>query len=549
MADDIQDSDLVKADLLRQQAMEAERAPLEAVFRDVERFFDPGAAGGFGGSSNLTGVENYNFDATGMKMLNRFSSAFGAITTPKKERWHGATVIDRELARLPEVQRWCEHAVDRIFACRYAAHAAAGVAYSQDRRQLGSYGTGPLWIDEWRGRGLFYKALQLSETYIDLDFRGMVDTVHRKFELSARQAKAQFGEDNLPPKVRKALEQEKTCGETFQFLHVVRPNERIETGRLDWRGKPISSRYIAIDEAWLIRKGGYRTMPIPVSRNTVSPGRKYGNSPGQTVIGTQRGLNEIARTILRAGHKAVDPPLAFYDDGDISKLVTRPGGLNPGLINGDGQMLVRPIEQGGNLMIGRDIQADERAVVDDEFLGQFYKMLTAESVQRSAAAVFEIAAEKALLAQDFAEHYESEKLGVGFERELDVLLEAGQIDDMPPVMIEAGARPIVVMTNPLARMARSGEAAGWSRLVEVVVQAASAGRPDALDRLNFDEAIPGVAQVLGVRSSWIHTDEELAELRRARAEKEQAAQTAEVVPDVAGAALDLARANQIAAAA
>jgi hypothetical protein len=543
----IQDTDLVKSDLLRQQDMEAERAPLEGLYRDLEQFFDPGAAGGFGGAVQTGGLENYNFDATGMQSLGRFSSAFGAITTPKNERWHGATVVDDDLADMPEVKRWCEAATDRLFKMRYAAHAGAGAAYGQDRRQLGCYGTGPLWIDEWKGRGMFYKTLHLSEVFIDQDFRGAVDTVHRKFELTARQAREQFGEENLPPKIRKALEQEKTCGEKFQFLHIVRPNERYEVERLDWRGKPIASRYVAIDEKWMVRKGGYFTMPIAVSRNTVSPGRKYGNSPGMVVIGTQRGLNQIAKTILRAGHKAVDPALAFYDDGDISKLVTKPGGLNPGLVDSEGRLLVQPIPQGGNLMIGREIQESEREVVRDEFLGLFFKLLTDESVQRSAAAVLEIAAEKGMLAQDFAEHYETEKLGVGFERELDIGMRAGQIPPMPQVMLEAGARPMVVMTNPLARLARAGEAAGWTRAVEVAVQAASAGRPDALDRFNFDVAIPAVAEVLGVRASWMLTDDELAELRRKREQDKQSSQMAEVVPDAAGAALDLAKANQIAA--
>lgn len=545
MAEQIQDSDLVKSDLRRQQEMENERAPLEGLYRDLERFFDPAAAGGFGGSQSA-GVQNYNYDATGMQMLGRFSSAFGAITTPKNERWHGATVVDGDLADLPEVKRWCETAVDRLFKMRYAAHAAAGSAYGQDRRQLGCYGTGPLWIDEWKGRGLFYKSLHFSETFIDTDFRGMVDTVHRKFELSARQARDMFGEDNLPPKIRAALENEKSCDDKFQFVHVIRPNERYETDRLDWRGKPIASRYIAIDEKWIVRTGGYFTMPIAVSRNTVSPGRKYGNSPGMTVIGTQRGLNEIAKTILRAGHKAVDPALAFYDDGDISKLVTKPGGLNPGMVDSEGRLLVQPIPSGGNHSLGRDIQESEREVVRDEFLGLFFKMLTDDKVQRSAAAVLEIAAEKGMLAQDFAEHYETEKLGVGFERELDMGMRARQIPPMPPVMIEAGVKPIAVMTNPLARLARAGEAAGWTRTVEIAVQAAGAGRPDALDRLNFDKAIPGVAEVLGVRPSWILTDDELAELRRRRAADKEAEQLAAVVPGAAKASLDLAKANQVA---
>lgn len=544
MAEQIQDVDLVKADLLRQQEMEAERAPMEGMLRDIERYFDPAQAGGFSPSATPT-TENYNVDVTGMTALGRFDAALGYVTTPKNSRWHGLTVVDRELARLPATQRWCEHATDRLFDCRYAAHTGAGTAYSGDRRQLGTYGNGPLWVDEWKGRGLFYRSLHFSEIWIDVDFRGRIDTVHRKFELTARQAREQFGDDNLPPKIRTALEQEKTCGDKFVFLHVIRPNEDYQRERFDWRGKPIVSRYIAVDEKWIVSKGGYYTMPIPVSRNTVSPGRKYGNSPAMIVIGAQRGLEQIARTLLRAAHKAVDPPIAFYDDGDITKFATKPGGLNPGMVDSEGRPLFAIMQQGGSFPIGRDIQEGERGIVRTEFLEEFFKILSDPSDRMTATQVLEMAAKQGVLIQPFADAYETEKLGVMVERELDILMRAGQIDEMPPEMTEAGAKPLTVMTNPLARMARAQEASAFTRWVEIGVQAASAGRPDALDRIDFDKGMATVGEVLGVRPSMILSDDELAELRQARAAKEEAATAAQVIPDAAGAALDLARANQV----
>ncbi len=541
----LQDDDLVKADLRRQTLLEQERAPLESLYRELEQLVDPMAAGGF--TPMAPGQQrNYNFDSTAMEGLDRFTAALGAVTTPKNQRWHGLTVLDPDLARVTSVQRWLEHATDRLFACRYAPHAGVPTAYSEDRRALGCYGTGALWTDEVRGRALFGRALHMSEIFIDTDFRGRVDTVHRKFELTARQAEQQFGLEALSPKMREAYADAQKCDrDKFQMLHVVRPNERVDREKLDWRGKPIASRYLAIDEQWLVRKGGYWTMPIAVSRNVTSPGQKYGTSPAMKVFGTARGLNEIAKTILRAGHKAVDPALAFYDDGDISKLVTKPGGLNPGMVDPEGRLLVHPIPQGGNHMLGRDIQDSERAVVKTAFLEDFFRILTDPADRMTATQVLEMIAKQGVLIQDFADRYESEKLGSGIERELDILLRAGQIDPMPPEMEEAGARPLVVMTNPLAKMARAQEASAFTRWVEIGVQAAAAGRPDALDRIDFDKGMAGVGDVLGVRPSWILGDEELAELRRARAAKEEAAELAGVLPDAAGAALDLAKANQL----
>lgn len=543
--DDIQNEDLVKADLRRQEAMEAERAPWESTYRDVERFVDPVAQGGFAGEAQGAERGLDIFDSTAIRGLGRFTAALGAVTTPKNERWHGLTVLDKDLARRPEVARWLAVATDRMFDCRYAMHVGASVQFGRDRRSLGCYGTGALLVDEMRGSGLAYRALHMSEIYVQEDFRGFVDTVHRKFELTARQAAQEFGEDALPDRIRKCLEPGKNCEEKFRFLHVVRPNEGYETGRLDWRGKPVVARYIAIDEKWIVRQGGYFTMPIAVSRNVTSPGEKYGRSPAMQEIGRIKALQQMAKTLVRGAHKAVDPALAFYDDGDISKLVTKPGGLNPGLVDGQGRLLVQAVPHAGDLPFGMQFVETEREEVRGSFLEDFFKLLLDDKVQRSAAAVLEIAQKQGVLIGDFADAYESEKLGVAGERELDILMRAGQVPPMPPVMMEAGARPIIYMTNPLARMARAGEAAAFARWVEMGVQAASAGRPDALDRINFDDGMVNAAEVLGVRPSSVLSDDDLAELRRQRAAKEAAAQAGEVAPQVADAALSLAKANQI----
>lgn len=547
MAEELQDEDVVKADLRRQAMLEEERAPYESMFQDAEQLTDPMAAGGFTQASPGS-QRNYNYDSTAMEGLNRFEAALGAVTMPKNERWIGLTVHSKELARVPAVQRWLEHATDRVWDCIYAPFAAFGVAASEDRRALGCYGTGTLWVDEDRGRGLFFRAIHLSESYIDVDFRGQVDTHHRKREWTARQAAQLLGVDNLSPKMREAYADASKCDrQKFRVLHVVRPNEKVEPDRLDWRSKRIASRYIAMDEQWMLRRGGFHTMPVPVSRNSTGPGQKYGSSPTMTVMGTGKGLQEIAKTILRAGHKAVDPALAFYDDGDISKLVTKPGGMNPGLVSDDGRLLVQAVPTGGNHMLGRDIQDSEREVVKTAFLEDFFRILTNPGDRWTATQVLEMVATRGVLIGPFADRYETEKVGVLVERVLDILERAGQIAPRPPEMEEAGARPLVYMKNPLSRMARAGEAAAFTRWVEIGVQAAAAGRPEALDRVNFDAGMVGVGEVLGVRPSWILSDDELAEIRQGRAAKEEAEALGTVAPKVAGAALDLSRANEIAA--
>jgi hypothetical protein len=101
------------------------------------------------------------------------------------------------------------------------------------------------------------------------------------------------------------------------------------------------------------------------------------------------------------------------------------------------------------------------------------------------------------------------------------------------------------MTNPLSRMARAEEVTGFNRWVEMGIQAAGAGRPDALDRVNFDDGMVNAADVLGVRATSVYSDDELAQARQAKQDRQDAAQQAQMAPDMSEAALNMAKAREI----
>jgi hypothetical protein len=180
-----------------------------------------------------------------MDGLDRFEAALGAVTMPKTERWLGLTVYDKDLARSPNVQRWLEHASDRCGIAstrrtrqfrRRGERGPARARLLRHRRAVGRRSQGP--------RAVLPRAAH-ERDYIDVDFRGRVDTVHRKFELTARQAAQMFGEDNLSDKMRQAYADPASATATSSDPARRRPNDDYQPDALDYRGKPIASRYIA----------------------------------------------------------------------------------------------------------------------------------------------------------------------------------------------------------------------------------------------------------------------------------------------------------------
>lgn len=541
-----QDEGLVKQILREHEEMKARRVLYEPLFREIDRYVDPFGSGGFLRTEHVNREIEDLYDVTAVNHLDRGAAVIGAVTAPRNQRWHGIAFADKDLMKLPAVKAWCEHATDRLFECRYAPHAGFEIQRAEDERQELKYGTAPLWVDEARGKSLFYKSLHLSEIYIRENYYGRVDTVHRAFELTVRQAADQFGVANLSDKAREKHADPKKRGDKIEIIHCVRPNGDYDKGRLDYRGKPIESIYLEVDAKHLIRRSGYYTQPLIVSRHITGPRDEYGRSPAMKVLATVKGLQAMARTILDAGNRAVDPPLLFHDDADITTLITRPGGLNPGGVDEFGRELVKPLYTGAQLPFGFEMQRQEREIVETAFFEEFFRLLSDPSDRMTATQVIETLQKEGVLISPIAGRRETEKLAPMVDRELDILMRAGDIMPYPPEVREAGARPRVNMTNPLARMARAEEVSGFTRLVEIGIQAASAGATEALEIIDFEQGMRDTADVLGVRPSHIKAPERIAAERQAKAEEKELAQLAQVAPDAAGAALDLAKANEIA---
>ncbi|GGD73965.1 portal protein [Croceicoccus mobilis] len=545
MDDRLQDEELAKADIRDFGRLKEERGPYENMWREIDERF-PDGAGGFDQVTpgGIRGAQN--FDVTHVTALERFAAAGVAITTPEESQYIRPKFADDELMKIREVRLWCERAGNRLYAIRHASRTGFGTAANEDWDQLGRYGTSPMWTEKRPdGTGLFYRTLHLSETYIDTDFSGLVDTVFRCFKRTARQLSQQFGKAALTPKMIDALENGKEHTQ-FEILHIVMPNDWWDKDMLDYRRFPIGSRYLALDEKIYLRRGGYHTMPIAVSRHSTSPREKYGRSPAIKVLPAIHGANAMRRTTLRAAHKAVDPAILFNNDDGVTRLSTKPGGLNPGLVSEDGRVLVArmPGGEAGLPFAENEIEV-ERGVIRTAFLEEFYKILTDPNSRMTTTEVLEVMAKQGVLVRPFASRYATEKQDPVSQREMDIALREGQLEAMPEVVREAGAWPVIEYENMLAAMARAEAVGRTMRYIEALTPMAQIDEGATFDWLDMDELAPGVARELGVNPSYIRDPKVVAQIRSQRAEDKQAAIDAEAMEKSAGAALDLAKAGAV----
>lgn len=530
--------DIASEIIRRQEAMASLRTNFDSHWEEIAERVLPRQKGSFttryATSNTMQGEKQTDkmLDATAAIALDRFAAVMDSMLTPQNSKWHRLRADDPNLNRDPAVLRYFDEVTNILFKYRYAPRAGFATQNHERFMSLGAFGTGSVYVDRLEGGGLRYRCIPLAELYLQENHQGIVDTAHRRFMLTARQAVMQFGEDAVPEKITQALK--KNPEQEFEFIHCIKPRNDAVYGRADYRGMPWASYYVSIEGKKVVKEGGYRTWPLPTGRYVQAPGETYGRSPAMMVLPNIKVLNEQKRTMLKVGHRAVDPVLLAYDDGVMDAFSLRPGSLNYGGLNAQGQKLVQPLDMATSALPAFDKLMDiERQPINDVFLVTLFQILV-ETPTMTATEVLERAREKGVLLGPSMSRQQTEYLGPLIERELDILASDGLLPPMPPLLAEADGDYAIVYESPLARNMRYEEATGINRLLEQVATYASAtADPRPLDWINFDQVVPALADIQGVPASWINT---MDEVMRIRAGREQAATVAQMTAAAPGAA-------------
>ena len=488
------------------------------------------------------------FDSRPMVALDRFAAVMDSMLTPRQQRWHNLRTTNEALNRDFTVQQWFYEVNNILYMARYSPKANFASQNFERWTSVGAFGTGALFIDFDPKSGLRYRCVNLRDLYIQENHQGMIDAVYRSFKYTARQAAQRWGEKNLPERIMKALENPSRQNEKFEFLHVVAPRDDFDPTRADARGKPYGSYYISVaDKALMAPPGGYNSFPYSVSRYVTAPDEVYGRSPAMMALPDIKMLNEMAKTDIRAAHKLIDPPILLHDDGILGggamTVNMRPGGLNVGGVNRNGQAMIQPFNSGARVDINEAKMEQRRASIDDAFLVTLFQILV-ETPRMTATEALIRAQEKGMLLTPTMGRQQSEALGPLIERELDLLSFHRILPSMPDVLREAGGEYEIVYDSPMSRMQRAEELVGVQRTMELLTPFAQID-PSVLDIFDRDELARLTAEVSGVPTPVLRAPETIAQIRQQRAQQEQDAMMMQAAQPLAGAIKDVAQAQAL----
>lgn len=485
------------------------------------------------------------FDATAGLALERFSAAMESMLTPRTQRWHKLRVEDEALNESPAVRNYLDQVTQVLFSVRYAPGANFASQANEVYMSLGAFGTGGMFVDELLGKGIRYRSVPLAEMYIGENHQGVIDSVFRKFPMTLRQFAQRFGRDKLSEKQKGLLE--RSPDQTIDVVHAVQPREEVEYGRKDRRGMPYASCYINFETRELVDEGGYHKMPYAVGRYVTGPKEVYGRSPAMTVLPDIKMLNEMSKTVIRAAHKQVDPPLLLQDDGALQAFDLRPGALNYGGVDEQGRQLVHALQTGARTDIGLDMMEQRRKVINDAFLVTLFQILV-DAPQMTATEAMLRAQEKGALLAPTMGRQQSEFLGPLIEREIDILARAGALPPMPRELLQAGGEVEVEYVSPLNRAQRADEGVAILRTLESIAPLAQI---DPAVMMVFDpEAVAReLADINGVPMKVMRSREQIEAMQAQQVAQQQAAALLQAAPVVGKTMRDLAQAQTLAGAA
>lgn len=536
--------------LQRQEQLENDRSTFDSHWQEVAERVLP-RQDDFRKSRTVEGEKRTEkvFDSTAILALDRAASAIDSLISPSTQMYQSWEPEDDRLRHDKKVREFLDELRNAQFRMRYRPRANFASQAHECYVSLMAFGTLGMFTDDELGIGTRYKSIALSELYIAESHAGIIDYCHRKFRWSARAAAQKFGRDNLPEKIQKALETHPFT--KFDFIHCVKPNEERKTREKGYRSFDLTSYYVAVEGKKLMSEGGYRVMPYAISRHVTAPKETYGRSPAMQVLPDIKMVNEMEKTIIRAAHKIVDPPLLVYGDGILSAFSTRPNAINYGGVDANGNQLAHPMKTGSNLPIAIEMTEQKRKTINDAFYVTLFQILV-QNPQMTATEALIRAQEKGQLLAPTVGRQQGEFLGPVSERELDIMSASGIFDPdgplpMPEKLRRSGGGIKAVYTSPLTRLRRAEDGVAIQRMLDLAVKIKTADpESDVMDNIDDDATFKELAEIYGAPAKMLRATEVIEQIRQARQQAQQQQQQLAQTKDFSGAAKNLAQAAQAA---
>lgn len=370
-------------------------------------------------------------------------------------------------------------------------------------------------------------ACQTCGTYaVALDEDRMLACVVRRLKMTPRELAERFGRDRLSDVTRKMLDDKPYA--PVEVVHVVQRRENADASRRDGLNMPFASYWYEENGEHLLHEGGFRSMPFFFTVWEEARGI-YGTGPGDEALADQKGIEAWELRKMLGIEKMIDPPLLA--PGTLKRHVR----AAPGEVVSDSAATqnnaLRPLYE---VNFGPAVQYVQQEVqqismrLEDVMMANIFANMSLETrpAGMTMTEYMDRRRRSAELMGPTVSAYEPRVLNPLIERVFALLDEAGMLPP-PPDGLSEWAALSVSYQSPMAQMLEQSGAVATAQFMEQVAPLVQVN-PEIFDKLDTDQMVDELAQRMGVPASIIRSDEQVAAIRRQRAEA-QAAQQAQAV--------------------
>ena len=452
------------------------------------------------------------FDATAIHALELLAASLHGMLTSSANRWFSLRYKDTDLNENDEAREWLEDATERM----YVAFARSNFQQEifESYHDLIAFGTACVLIEEDKDDILRFSARHIKELYIQENDKGFVDTVYRKFKMSAQAAVTKFGVENLSKEVLNTAK--KNPFDEMEFVHVVRPRKDFDQNKIDKSNMPFESIYFEFKSGHIISIGGFRELSYVVPRYLKASTEIYGRSPAMNALPDIKVLNKMVENALKAAAKQIDPPLLVPDDSMLNPIRMSPGSLN--YYRSGSRDRIEPLQIGQATSVTLNSENQRREAIGRMF--HVDQLLVTENRNMTATEVMSRNEEKMKILGPVLGRLQSELLQPLIVRVFNIMVRNNLFLPAPEILVNQEVD--IEYVSPMAVAQRSQELQSLMRGVEIF--GSMSQMLPVMDFIDENGLIKQLIRTLGLPAKVIKSDQQVQQIREERAAQQAQAQ-------------------------
>ena len=451
---------------------------------------------------------------------------YSGLSSPSRP-WFNLKPFDENLSDDQAVKEYLAECERRLYGFLAGTnfYTSARTGYGE----IGMFGTAACVAIEHDEAGMVCHQLTAGEYWIACGDNAEPNTLYRRAALTIDQMVQSFEWGRLPVQVRDAYDR----GDHHlvrEVIQAIEQNDGRDPSKLDSRNMPWRSFWWDTQdgdkEKGSLRLSGFPEQPFWAPRWETCGGDAYGTAPGHDALPDLRELQLQTKRKTEIGAQIAKPEKIAPSS---VKLTGQAGNVVAASVS-DAQQVVVPYVPPPQAMqiIMSDMERCTNAVDRLTYADLFMAITNMQGVQpRNIEEIASRNEEKLTQLGPVIERVNTEQLEKVIDRGFGIMARKGLLPPAPEAL--QGKAIKVDYVSILAQMQRM---VGIGQLEKTggFITALAGANPEALDKLNVDEAIDEYAERAGSPPRILNSDAEVRSLREVRQQQQQMAQMASLMP-------------------